>query len=74
MVEDLCGRPGLGDHAAVDAGEEANESDSTWDYNLDVEEHAEGFCAPNPGFSSICTWDSTSIARSGGTETRRASP
>jgi hypothetical protein len=52
----------LDDDDGIDAGEEATEFDSTWDYNLDVEEHPEGFCAPNPGFTSVCTWDSTSQA------------
>ncbi|HXV32663.1 MAG TPA: M36 family metallopeptidase [Gaiellaceae bacterium] len=52
----------LDDDDGLDAGEEATEFDSVWDYNLDVEEHPEGFCAPNPGFTSICTWDSTSQA------------
>ncbi len=50
------------DDVADLSGEEANESDSIWDYNLNEEQHAEGFCAPNPGFSSICTWDSFSTA------------
>ena len=39
----------LDDDDAVDAGEEATEVDSVWDYNLDVEQHAQGFCAPQPG-------------------------
>ena len=50
----------LDDDDSVDAGEEATESDSIWDYNLNEETHAEGFCVPNPGFTSTCTWDSTS--------------
>ena len=52
----------LDDDDAVDAGEDATEADSVWDYNLDVEQHAQGFCAPHPGFTSVCTWDSTSQA------------
>ena len=52
----------LDDDDEVDPGEEATEPDSVWDYNLDVEQHAQGFCAPHPGFTSVCTWDSTSQA------------
>jgi extracellular elastinolytic metalloproteinase len=52
----------LDDDDKLDAGEEATEYDSVWDYTLDTETHPEGFCAPNPGFASVCTWDSTSQA------------
>jgi extracellular elastinolytic metalloproteinase len=52
----------LNDNDVADMGENASELDSTWDYNLNEEQHADGLCAPNPGFPSICTWDSTSTA------------
>jgi hypothetical protein len=52
----------LDDDNAIDAGEEATENDFVWDYTLNTDEDAEGFCAPNPGFSSVCTWDGTSAA------------
>jgi extracellular elastinolytic metalloproteinase len=52
----------LDDNDVATSGEEATELDSTWDYNLNEEQHADGLCAPNPGFPSICTWDSTSTA------------
>jgi extracellular elastinolytic metalloproteinase len=52
----------LDDNDLATTGEEATELDSTWDYNLNEEQHADGLCAPNPGFPSICTWDSTSTA------------
>lgn len=55
----------LDDDDHVDAGEEATEADSTWDYTLNTETHPEGFCqgaAGHPEFVATCTWNSTSLA------------
>lgn len=48
----------LNDSNSVNTGEEVPPAAGNWNYDLNPFTHAAGFCSPNPGRPSVCSWNS----------------